>query len=597
MWKICLYLSILAILLVAIAAVCVKNIRQKKHKQTNMLMIIAAGVLLGAIFMFYPIHRVLPEGEGNGICRAALLSIFTGMQIFTIGTEYQVILDAIPFCPETLKGSYQLWASALFVVAPIFTFGFVLSLMKNLLSELRYFLGYFRDAYIFSELNDQSYALAKDIHDKRPKAVLVFTDVFEGTEEQTFELSEKAKNIGAICYKRDIMAVNFARHSKRKQLHFFTIGSDDAENLDQSLALIEKYRDRETAGLYVFSEGVEGEMLLCDADKGKMKVRRINPNRSMINQMLYEKGHMLFDSANELPDGTKDISVVVVGTGRLGQEVVRSLAWYCQMDGYSIHVDAFDRDPRARDKFTALAPELMSKKYNGILVDGEAQYTINIHGGVDVQTRSFARKIQALKGTTFVLVALGDDALNIATAVQLRTLFEQIHIEPVIQTVVYSTKQNRALANLKNFRGQSYKIDLIGDLESKYGEKVIIGTELEREALKIHLKYSDSEEEFWNYEYNYRSSMASAIHRSATVYCGILGAGKPEKDLTEAERESVEKLEHRRWNAYMRSEGFVFSGSKDKSSRNYLGKMHHDLVNFDELTEEEKRKDSRVAGG
>ena len=53
-------------------------------------------------------------------------------------------------------------------------------------------------------------------------------------------------------------------------------------------------------------------------------------------------------------------------------------------------------------------------------------------------------------------------------------------------------------------------------------------------------------------------------------------------------------LEHRRWNAYMRSEGYIYSGSPKKSSRNDLGKMHNDLVCYAGLDEEEKRKDSRV---
>ena len=44
----------------------------------------------------------------------------------------------------------------------------------------------------------------------------------------------------------------------------------------------------------------------------------------------------------------------------------------------------------------------------------------------------------------------------------------------------------------------------------------------------------------------------------------------------------------------MRAEGYVYSGSKEKSSRNDLAKMHHDLVDYASLTEEEKRKDSRV---
>ena len=64
--------------------------------------------------------------------------------------------------------------------------------------------------------------------------------------------------------------------------------------------------------------------------------------------------------------------------------------------------------------------------------------------------------------------------------------------------------------------------------------------------------------------------------------------------LTAEEKAIIEPLEHRRWNAYMRAEGYVYSGSKEKESRNDLGKMHHDLVDFSSLTEEEKRKDSSV---
>ena len=44
----------------------------------------------------------------------------------------------------------------------------------------------------------------------------------------------------------------------------------------------------------------------------------------------------------------------------------------------------------------------------------------------------------------------------------------------------------------------------------------------------------------------------------------------------------------------MRSEGYVYSGSHDKSSRNNLGKMHHDLVDYGELSEEEILKDKRI---
>ena len=44
----------------------------------------------------------------------------------------------------------------------------------------------------------------------------------------------------------------------------------------------------------------------------------------------------------------------------------------------------------------------------------------------------------------------------------------------------------------------------------------------------------------------------------------------------------------------MRSEGYIYSGSKEKSSRNDLGKMHHDLVDYDSLSPEEKKKDTDI---
>ena len=45
-------------------------------------------------------------------------------------------------------------------------------------------------------------------------------------------------------------------------------------------------------------------------------------------------------------------------------------------------------------------------------------------------------------------------------------------------------------------------------------------------------------------------------------------------------------MEHRRWNAYMRSEGFTYA-----EKRNNLAKTHNCLVTYDDLSLEEKAKD------
>ena len=593
MWLSGLIISIVALILMGAISVAINNSNYTKKHRFSLFNALFAGVFVAAIIMFYPVHYALEEATAWGIWRAILLSVFNAMQIFAGGCEFSIVREGLTLCPEGLDMLYQIWAATLFVLAPVFTFGFVLSLFKNLSANAKYIASYFKDVYVFSELNERSLVLANDIKAQNKKAVIVFTDVFEENEESTFELIEEAKKLRAICFKNDILVVNFKRHSNQKTISFFAVGINETENLNQALKLVERYKERENTNLYVFSTNVGSELLLSSTDQSAVKVRRINEVQSLVNRVLYERGEIIFDSARENDEGAKDISAVVIGMGRHGTEMVKALTWFGQMDGYNLEINAFDKDPLAKEKFVALAPELMSDDYNGVYVDGEAHYKIQIHSGFDVETISFAEEISKIKNATYVLVALGDDEANIKAAVNLRMYFERIKIHPVIQAIVYNSQQKRALEDVKNFKGQGYDIDFIGDRESIYVVDVIIDSELEEDALQRHLKWGE-EADFWNYEYNYRSSTASAIHMKARVKCGIPGAEKTTEELTPEEKNIIEVLEHKRWNAYMRAEGYVFSGSTDKSSRNDLAKMHHDLVDFSSLTEEEKRKDSNV---
>ncbi len=592
MWEFGLIASVASFLLGAILPVVINLFRKGEKKKIKFFYIWFAGMFLTAFFVFLPVH-ITTTAVGGGFARPLFLSLFNAIQVFALGMEYAIVTDSLGACPEYLNVLFQAWTTFVFFLAPFFTFGFLLSLFKNLFASLRYFLGYFKDAYIFSELNEKSLALAKDLRKKNKRALLVFTNVSDENEETSDEMIRDAKELHAACFKKDILAVNFKHHSKKRKLYFFAIDMEESENLDQSLKLVERYKECANARLYVFSIDVESELLLTAVDKGRLKVRRVNEVQSLISRILYEQGEILFQSALPAEDGMKNINAIVIGMGHHGTEMVKALSWFGQMDGYRIEINAFDKDELARDRFCALVPELMSEKYNGVIIEGESQYKINVCPGADVETATFAEQIMQQKNATYVLVALGSDKANIETAVRLRMLFERVGAHPVIQSIVYSSKQKNALKGVKNYSGQDYKIEFIGDLDSSYTADVILDSDLEEEALRRHLKWG-KEEDFWGYEYNYRSSIASAIHRSVRVKCGIAAATKPSEELTEQERLAVEILEHRRWNAYMRSEGYVYSGSKDKESRNNLAKMHHDLVDYESLTEEEKRKDSRV---
>ena len=465
-----------------------------------------------------------------------------------------------------------------------------LSFFRNINAYIGYKGAFFRDTYVFSALNEKSLSLAEDISKKHPKASVVFTSVFKEDEDELREFIGRAGELGAVCLKRDITSKSLFRKKKGVKMTFFVMGEDDEENICHTLELCKIYDARENTRLYLFSKSTQSSLIMGRLKPACLKVRRVNESVSLVNRIIYDEGHKIFDSAVDTGENEKHIGAVLVGLGEYGSQMLRTLPWYCQMDGYSLTVDAFDRDALAISRLRARCPELLDERFNGTRIEGEARYKINIHTLPDVKSAEFAEEISKLQNATYVFVALGDDELNISTCAELRMLFERIGAKPLIRAVVYNDLLKDALFGAVNYRGQSYGIEFISDIET---ERVLVDSSLEAEALARHLKWG-KEEEFWAFEYNYMSSVASALHMRARVHCAIPGAEKKEAELTEKERAGLELLEHRRWNAYMRSEGYVFSGSCDKSTRNDLGKMHHDLVSFYGLSDEEKEKDLRV---
>ncbi len=595
--------------------------------------ILFAGVVLSSMALFLPIYQHYFEESQCGVWETITISIHNVIRLFVVDGEFQFVTDHISGLESYgMFKAYSVMFSFLFVLAPVLTFSFVLSFFKNLTAHLRYAKGFLSEVYIFSELNEKSLALAESItkHDKEQKSItrlikrlkeekdkskgamilefliarrrlLVFNDVFEREEEQSFETVERAKELGAICFKKDILAVNYKFHGYKKPMHFFTIAENQSENISQALRIIEKYKYRKETNLYVLATNVEAEILLTNAfnDEKKnedvkkkeieIKVRRINEVRSLIFRNIYEKGHeMIFDSAYE-EDGVKKINAIVIGLGKHGVEMTKALTWVCQMTGYEVTINSFDKSSTIKEEFNAMCPELV--KFSGKnLQPQETSYTVNINPDVNVDSYEFNGIIEKLPRTTYAFIALGEDEKNIAVAIKLRALFERLGYDTKIQAVVYNTDKKEALKNIKNNAGQEYKIDFIGDMKTSYSEEVIIDSDVETEALNRHMMWG-SESSFWQFDYNYKSSIASAIHRKLKRDCGIKGITLKPEDRDEADRIAIRMLEHRRWNAYMRSEGFVYSGSIEKSSRNDLAKLHHCLVPFDELPLKEQQKD------
>jgi len=485
---------------------------------------------------------------------------------------------------------------------------------------------------VFTDVYEKDEEDSSELHDKAKKldAVIFKSDI---TAVNFRKHSKKTKLYFFIMGSREEENLNqtVALSAERApKFHWFRRKdfSDKTSGYD--------YKRGDTR-IYLFTTSASSELQLRIMKPKYLKIRRVNERQSLIYKILNDQGMEIFDSAKETGntvlntatgehDREKKISALIVGLGEYGTEMLRALSWFCQMHPYRAEFHAYDADKNAAGAFRSAYPDLFDfdplkdeapkegdpLPHNGDFeTPGEAHYKITIHSGAQIDTYDFDKEISSFTDTTYVFVSLGDDDENIKTCIKIRTLLRRVGVEPVIHTIIYNPNKKKMLekdyilGNDPEKRASSLRISSFGDLSSNYSEDCVLNSNVEITALNRHMEYTykvvaeqklegdekeqairEGEESFWGSDYNYRSSIASAIHTKFKRECKITASEKKPSERTFEEKMFYAELEHRRWNAYIRSEGYVKGEKRDK-----LIKTHHLLVPFDELPYSEKIKD------
>ena len=605
---------------------CKLSYRRNRILTPNKMLIL--GTFLSATTLFCPIYLEKFSDSVGWVewGKSLLLSMQHAIRLFAFEGDFMDFFDQETITNMTPKMQmiYTGASAVLYTFAPLLTFSLILSFFKNVAAYRRYLFSFWKHAHVFSELNEKTLALAKSIDNasnkfekgetKRykmvRKALFVFTDVMNKKDENSLEILEDAKEIGAILFSKDLESIKYrTRLFSIRKLNFYLLSDNEEEKIRHAEHIMKDY-DLKNVELRVFSSDIRSELLLAAKDVQQMKVIRVNDIQSLVYHNLDEHGLRLFENARSVYGTEKVISAVIVGLEKYGLEMLKALTWFCQVPGYRIKINAFDCDEQAKEKFVSMCPELMSREHNEQNSQDEARYDINIHGGMDTNHPAFFDTLAQIKDITYIFVSLGSDVVNLSTAVKIRTLCERIRFagdhKPDIETIIYDTNiRNRmgvkwsTTANepnpmgVLNFKNQRFDIHMIGDLENFYSVNTLIDSELIEEGKRVHLRYGP-ESTYWKYEYNYRSSIAKAMHERLRkkLNLSIPGIEKEWNERTDEERLAIGLLEHVRWNAYMRTEGYCFSGSKREETKNDLGKVHNNLVPVTELSNNDLKKDA-----
>ncbi|MBE6604362.1 MAG: hypothetical protein E7639_01485 [Ruminococcaceae bacterium] len=570
---------------------------------------------IGGLLVFFPAY--LATGEGHWLIRglrAVFSALYSTVRLFLAEGDLEVMELAMAGVPADFSfvgRLYLLYATALTAVAPVMTAGFVLSFFKNFSAFMRYTLSRARSVYYISDLNETSMALANDIFDKHQggRPLIVFFNVFDSEDAAGAELIDQAHDMGAVLFSKDITEIGLGRRRATRKLYF--IAPSDDENVRQALTLIGRAREVQALNtpdteFYVFATSVESEALLDAVDNGHMRVRRVNEKRNLVMGALLD--YPIFDTSLTV-DGYRQLNVLIVGSGSYGDEFLKSICWCAQLPGYRVSLHVIDRIADARERLAATAPELIAG--SGKQIAGEPYYELHFYPNVDVKTDAFAKTLGGLGPLTAAFVTLGNDELNIEIAMRLRAELGRLqqsrgYAVPHIFSVVYNTVKTDTLAQcggLKSLGKESYGITFIGDMRTRYSLAVIEQRTLEEKGLDIHLawlshekeqivaaggtaaeidrKIAESREAYEKFEYYRRASIATAVHVEVLKKLGL--------HLPTGTEQAV--LEHNRWSAFMRAEGYVF----DSAARSHIAKTHPDLKPFAGLGEREKAKDDVAA--
>ncbi len=481
------------------------------------------------------------------------------------------------------------------------------------------------------------------------RAFIIFTDVFEQNEEENYELRARAGDIGAICIKKDASEIEIGKKMGKVEFFLIGLDESENLNQALHIIEKHRARPNtkvfvftDTAGSECVLDSVDKGELHGPKDEEAFRVRRVNPLRTLAQSTVRDAN--LFDHYVE-EDGKKIISVLLVGMGEQGIELFKTLSWFCQMEGYLLELNVIDRrsgDSDIRSVLRHQCPELIDM--NNCEVEGESHYSIEFFPGIDVYTDSFDNlfldtdrsreavlRRRRLARSTVAFVALGDDDRNIETAIHLRMLFDRVKAfnaknkptkeeEPLsIYSIVYNPQKVRNLVfsmegdepRLVNYKGIPYNIRFIGSLESQFVYDNIYRKRLELGAVGYHTSwvklYYDQfsseyeinmereEKNYQQFEFFRNASIAKFLYQSTvrarfpdTLMCVHIEKPTeiPASDCQCDRCVRRRPIEHQRWNAYMRSIGYVYG-----PVRMDRAKVHNCLIPFDDLPEAEKIKD------
>lgn len=512
-----LFLSLLVLAALVGSVIC---LLVKKRKPSALM--VTAAVAAAICLLRFPARM----GEVS-LLESLLLCVLDAMRFFTMALEYD--LQVLP-ADFTLSTVYQFTEIFLWFLAPVCTASFMYMLFRTFLRQLWLNLQPKRPVCYFSSLNEKSFTLAKSLyadweaHKKDSKGArkpaLVFCQVDTGDENDTeLQFRADAEELGAIFFSAPIHSIHL-RDPLKQQIRIFLMDQDEESNILTLLKMqnllygfepAASEADRENhrpsrlpnSDIFVFSTLESSELLFDkfltefpEAPKGQRSVPKFNLHLIDEAELIAQKlllDYPLFSPTHATKE-KKAISVLVVGGGMLGQEIMRTAMICGVTDSYPFEIQVIDQNGRAAGQhFRHRAPYLYGKHEVIQGNDGIGAHMLPKFHTADVQSAKFDEILERhCQSSNYIVITTGNDELNITTALHLQRWYARQDIAagnppsrpPMIFAAIRNTERYSALESL-----QTPQLRLFGRNTDIFSTEGILNRPLDNAAALFNMCY------------------------------------------------------------------------------------------------------------
>ena len=581
---------------------------RRGQKLTQRLLILTIAIITAMLLARFGLSAC-------GIDRLSPSLFIEIMQAFSLDADYGVLNELYPrLGGGALARALLIYLAVLYSTAPIIGGAIVYDVLAGVSPSLRLWFLRRRPMYVFSDVNEASLTLAENIaahHEGKPPIAIVFADADVKDDELLMRLGD----IGAIRMQEDVRHHRFHRARRCSVFLMRMRGEDDFDdetNLTDLYALLkgeEGFLWNRSAGASLFFFSNDSEIVECaraikaqyDADPrgGEVSIHVIRPHAQAACAQM--KAEPLFRPLGDYAPGKK-LRVAIFGDSPFAREIFKTVFWCGQMAGIQLYISVVCRPgerPHAAPEYETwlnrLSPEILEscvwpgaeppeclRLWPGR--EGPEAYAAPYCGLSFIEAdvgRANLRELMSEErtclygcGETFRLldcdcffVMDGGDQANLALADAIRGAL--IHetdgarrpgkAAPVISVEIRSTELQRILGvRFPAPRdGRTPEIAPFGSYRERYSwENVFLdeaflaaredpGVAAEAHGFADISQSSDSIYDDW-------SEIGRFLHVPYKRYC----VGKGEGDR-EALVSRLTWLEHRRWNAFLRMQGFV----------------------------------------